>query len=170
MELPVVVESDFLCARCARHQSTCCQGTEIFVTPGDVERIAAVTEDRGFYEYSTPVDPIYAEQDDDPIWREHVFREDGSRRILRHQPNGNCTFLGPVGCRLPLETRPLICRLYPFDYTAEGLKDEPAGGCPLELLPAGADLMETLEISRSDAQRWHRQLYDELQVNHRTTD
>ncbi|MBB03414.1 MAG: hypothetical protein CMJ47_12255 [Planctomyces sp.] len=170
MQLPVVAESECLCARCARHQSTCCQFSEIYVTEGDVDRIASAVGSREFYEYATPVDPIYAQQDDDPIWREHVFREDGSRRVLKHQPDGDCTFLSATGCRLPLETRPLICRLYPFDYTADGLKDRPAGGCPVELLPPGADLLEVLDISRSDAQRWHRQLYDELQVSNLAAD
>ena len=34
------------------------------------------------------------DQDDDPTWQRHVFRADGSRRILKRRANGDCTFLG----------------------------------------------------------------------------
>ena len=98
----------------------------------------------------------------DPIWIENVIRPDGTRRVLQRQPDGDCTFLGDAGCALPLETRPLICRIYPFDYTADGLRDELAHGCPMELLPAGQSLLQALDIKRSDAERWHKQLYAEV--------
>ena len=78
------------------------------VTGGDMRRIAAETGRSEFVEYRPAGDPIYANQDDDPIWRERVIRADGTRRVLQRQPNGDCTFLGPQGCVLSLETRPLI--------------------------------------------------------------
>lgn len=154
-------DSEFLCARCARHQRTCCQDTEIYVTLGDVERIAAYTGRRDFVEFSTP-STLYRDQDDDPVWRDQVFRKDGSRRVLRHQVGGDCTFLGEQGCTLPGNVRPLICRLFPFDYTADGILDEPANGCPVELLMPGQTLLPTLRMERSDAQIWHQQLYAEI--------
>ena len=157
-----VIAEEFLCARCARHQKTCCQGTDIFVTLGDVQRIAEHTERSDFTEFRSPSDPVYLNQDDDPTWKEHVFRSDGTRRVLKQQPNHDCTFLGERGCVLPLETRPLICRLYPFDYTDAGVKSEPAGGCPVELLRPEQVLLETLDMRHEDANRWHEQLYREL--------
>jgi Fe-S-cluster containining protein len=158
----VGVSEEFLCARCARHQQTCCQGTDIVVTLGDVGRIAAHIGRSDFTEYRGPANANYADQDDDPIWRDNVVRPDGTRRVVQQRPNGDCTFLGPVGCTLPLNVRPLICRLYPFDYTADGVRDELANGCPLELLKPGQQLLQVLDMHRADAERWHRQLYDEI--------
>ncbi len=90
------------------------------------------------------------------------FEGDGTRRVLKRQANGDCTFLGDKGCVLPLETRPLICRIYPYDYTADGLRQRLANGCPTELIPPGQSLLEALDIKRSDAERWHQQLYEEV--------
>jgi len=162
MELPLLDEQDFLCVRCSRRRPTCCQDSEVYPTPGDVRRIAQATGREDFYEYRRPDNPIYAQENDDPFWIEHVFRSDGTRRVLKRQPQGDCTFLGEAGCVLPLETRPLICRLYPFDFTVHGLLDELAQGCPTELLPEGVGLLEALDIRREDALRWHHQLYEEL--------
>lgn len=143
---------------------TCCQTSEVYATPGDVERIEAHTGRRDFTEFRAPDDPVYLMQDDDPEWLNHVFQLDGTRRVLKREANGDCTFLGSAGCVLPLETRPIICRLYPFDYTAEGLRDELARGCPTELLAEGQALLEALDISRVDALRWHAQLYREIKA------
>jgi Fe-S-cluster containining protein len=156
------MSEEFLCARCARHTRTCCQDTQIYVTPGDVERIAARTGRRDFYEFRLPDDPIYLDNADDPLWALHVFREDGTRRILKHEPNGDCTFLGEQGCTLPIEARPLICRLYPFDYNAEGIKPVLARGCPLELLLPGQLLLEEIAMDSGEAAKWHEQLYEEI--------
>jgi Fe-S-cluster containining protein len=142
---------------------TCCQTCEIFTTPGDLRRIEQHTGRTYFWEYRKPANPAYADQDDDPIWRDHVFEADGSRRVLRKQASGDCTFLGSAGCVLPLEIRPLVCRIYPFDYTADGLVDELSEGCPLELLRPGQGLIEALDMNRGDAERWRGQLYAEIQ-------
>jgi Fe-S-cluster containining protein len=157
-----MASDEFLCARCARHTTTCCQNVDVFVTPADVRRIVDFSGRTDVAEFRPPDDPVYLQEDDDPLWMKHVFREDHSRRVLRRQPNGDCTFLGERGCMLPLETRPLVCRLYPYDYTAAGIRHELASGCPLELLPPGQRLIEALDMHLEDAQRWHRQLYEEL--------
>lgn len=159
-----MANEEFLCARCARHQKTCCQFTDIIVTPGDVERIEDHTGRRDFTEHRLPANAAYADQDDDPAWVEHVFLEDGTRRVLKQLPDGDCTFLGPQGCSLPLEVRPLICRLFPFDYNEQGIYDELANGCPLELVRPGMKLLDELDIKLEDARRWHAQLYAEIRV------
>ena len=156
-------QQDFLCARCARRQKTCCQGTEIHVTLGDVQRIADYSGAAEFFEFRAPQNPYYADQDDDPVWRDRVFQPDGTRRVLKHRTDGDCTFLGEQGCTLPLQVRPLVCRLYPFDYTADGLAATLAEGCPVELLPPGQKLLVALDMYESDAVAWHRQLYNEIQ-------
>ena len=161
---------EFLCVRCSRHMKTCCQTCEIFTTPGDVQRIEQHIGRSDFYEFRQPANPLYADQDDDPIWRDNVFEADGSRRVLRKQANGDCTFLGSAGCVLPLEVRPLVCRIYPFDYTADGLVDELSEGCPLELLRPGQKLIEALDMNRVDAERWRSQLYAEIQLKKEAAD
>jgi Fe-S-cluster containining protein len=160
---------EFLCARCARHQKTCCQFVEIYTSPGDVQRISDYTGRDDFYEYRGPDNPVYLDHDDDPVWRDNVFLADGTRRLLKRLPNGDCTFLGPQGCTLSLEVRPLICRLYPYDYDEQGIKPVLAEGCPLELLRPGQELIPTLNMNLQDAERWREQLYEEIRLE-KTTD
>lgn len=152
------------CAQCARHQKTCCQTREVYITPGDVKRIEGHTGFTGFWEFRKPEDPGYLDQSDDPAWGEYVFRPDGSRRILRRQEDGACVFLGPAGCLLPLEIRPLVCRLYPYQYNEFGLLPELAAGCPTQLLRPGEDLLAVLQVAVEDARRWHAQLYREIRL------
>lgn len=156
------MSTEFLCARCAKHQKTCCQNTDIYVTLGDVGRIANASSATDFTEYRAAADPAYDQTEEDPFWQRHVFRSDGTRRVLRQQPNGDCHFLGTEGCTLALSVRPLICRLYPFDYTVDGLKEQPAGGCPIELLRPQQQLLGVLGMNRSEAERNRAQLYAEL--------
>lgn len=155
-------EKEPLCARCARLGKTCCQTSEVYVTPGDVARIEAFTGRGDFYEFRAPANPEYLQQEDGPMWAACVFRPDGTRRILRRKPEGDCVFLGAKGCMLPLEVRPLLCRLYPFHYTARGLEPDLARGCPTHLLPPGVGLLEALQMTREQGEAWHRQLYAEI--------
>lgn len=162
IEFQILDDGDFLCVRCARRQKTCCQTCEIYCTPGDVARIETHTGETDFTEFRPPDDPVYLDQDDDPTWSSHVFREDDTRRVLKRKANGDCRFLGDAGCSLPYETRPLVCRLYPFDYNAEGIREELCSGCPTHLLPEGVGLVQALDMNRADAVRWHGMLYEEL--------
>lgn len=158
-----VADDEFLCIRCSRHMKTCCQTSEIYVTKGDVGRIRAATGRDDFYERRVPANPDYADQDDDPLWRDRVFDGEGQRRVLRRRPGGDCTFLGTAGCVLELETRPLVCRIYPFLYSEAGIEAGLDGGCPRELLRPGQSLIDALGMQRDDAERWRRQLYRELE-------
>ncbi|MBI1917241.1 MAG: YkgJ family cysteine cluster protein [Planctomycetes bacterium] len=155
-------QAEFLCVRCSRHMKTCCQTCEVYVTLGDVARIEAFTGCQDFHEFRPASDRIYTDHDDDATWMRHVFRADGTRRVLKRRQSGDCTFLGPHGCRLPLEVRPLVCRIYPYDYNEQGIKEELTPGCPLELVRPGLTLIGELRMNRADAERWHRQLYEEI--------
>jgi Fe-S-cluster containining protein len=84
--------------------------------------------------------------------------------VLKQQPNGDCVFLGGRGCTLSLEARPLVCRLYPYDFTEQRILAEPARGCPVELLLPNQRLFEVLELNQRDAVRWHQQLYQEIRM------
>lgn len=153
-----------LCAQCARHQRTCCQDTDVFVTVGDLDRIEAYTGRSGVHEYRAASNPEYLDQDDDPVWVEYVFRADGTRRVLRQRSGGDCVFLGRQGCELPLHVRPLICRLYPFGFDADGLEDTPSTYCPAHLLSPGRQILDEMNMDMDEARRWHQQLYEELKL------
>ena len=157
-------ENASLCLRCAQHMRTCCQTREIYITLGDVGRIAALSDRQDFYEYRVPSDPSYLDQDDDPTWATCVLGSDGRRRVLKRLPDGDCLFLGRRGCRLPLDVRPLICRLYPYEYNEQGIQEELASGCPVHLLPPGQRLVAVLQMNLQDARRWHEQLYREVRL------
>lgn len=154
-----------LCARCALQGNTCCQDREIYITPGDMRRIRAATEELQFEEWTRTIDPSYMDQDDDPVWRQYVFRSDGSRRILKRRSNGDCIFLGPQGCQLAIKVRPLLCRLHPFTYTADHIDSEPDAECPRHLLANGESVFEAIHTSMTLARQWHRQLYKEIQTD-----
>lgn len=152
-----------LCARCAAVQKTYCQeGHEIYVTPYDCLRIAEEIGKIDFSEFRAPIHPSYADQDDDPLWRDWVFRPDGTRRVLRRKENGDCFFLGKEGCVLSLKARPLVCRLFPFEYTSEGIKGLTTFECPTHLLLPGEDLLSCFAMDRQLAESWRRQLYEEI--------
>lgn len=149
------------CARHAQIGKTCCQEREVLVTGGDRARIAAHSGRRDFWEYRVPADPSYLDQDDDPNWLKWAFRPDGSRAVLRRRDGGDCTFLGPAGCTLPLDVRPLVCRLYPFTYTERGI-DGVSDECPPEVIPPGSNILKVLDLRVEDAEPWRAQLYAEL--------
>lgn len=148
------------CARHAQLGTTCCQHTEILVTDGDRARIAAHVGADDFVEVRQPEDPSYALDPTDAGWAEG-FLPDGSRPVLKHQPNGDCTFLGASGCSLPLAVRPLICRLFPFEYDESGITGV-SSRCPAEVVPPGGTLSTTLGLDRALAASWRDQLYAEL--------
>jgi len=152
------------CAKHALVERTCCQTAEVFVTEGDKRRIAEHTLRTDFWEDRAPSDPSYLAGDDDPTWMQNAFRPDGTRPILKRKPNGDCTFLGPQGCSLPAEVRPLICRIFPYEYTDKGLHGI-ADRCPRYVVPPGSTILDVLGMKREDAERWHRILYQELRLN-----
>lgn len=146
-------------------QRTCCQRAEVVVTRGDVARISAHIERDDFHSRRPPEDATYLEHDpDDPNWVRYTSFPDGTRRMLNRNADG-CTFLGAAGCVLPEDVRPLICRLYPFEYTESGIVGEDAGYCPTETL-AGKDgsMLPVLGMNRAAAEAWRSALYDELRA------
>ena len=159
------MSDDHLCAKCARAGKTCCQTSEIYVTPGDARRITEYTHRpaEDYCEFRYPCDPIYLNaHDDDPIWLVTVIRQDQNRRVLKRRDDGDCSFLGERGCTLPVEVRPLVCRLYPYDFNEQGIKPQLAHGCPTELMRPGITLLQELDMNIDDARRWHGMLYEEI--------
>jgi len=163
----MVQKSPSACERCATLGKTCCQTHEVLLTRGDQVRIAAYTGRTDFWEHRTPADRSYVEQDDDPNWLRWAFNSDGSRPILKRQPNGDCRFLGRNGCTLPMEIRPLVCRLYPYTYSERGIVGF-VEECPREVVPEGQTILQALGMRLDDAVRWHRMLYTELRTKEPT--
>lgn len=110
----------------------------------------------------TPSDPVYLHHPDDPIWLETVIQPDSTRRVLVRRDNGDCRYLSATGCILPATIRPLICRIYPYDYNENGLVERLASGCPVQLLRNDETLLDSLGMQREEAERWHKQLYIEI--------
>ncbi len=150
---------EILCARCARQGTTCCQNTRIFLTSGDMERIAAAGM-RDFHEVVAMAWPKTSAEDLDPAWR-RTFAS-GVRRVLRRRPNGDCLFLGSAGCALDLSDRPLLCRLYPFDYDGNGIKGIHAHYCPYPENENAPLLLALLRMNRTEAEEWRAQFYREI--------
>lgn len=128
MELNVIQKDDFAdqsaCLRCVKDGGGCCtgKGSGIFVTLHDVMRIAkkngmpldkiAYFEkvDSGHLKGITETDPFFAS----------CFRDGKTLQLQRE--NEMCQFLAPgKGCEV-FESRPAICRMFPFtfDFTKEG--------------------------------------------------
>jgi len=152
--------TNHICAQCSKRQLTCCQDSEPFVTLGDIARIQCVYK-KPFFERRAAGQPYIEAISmwDDPLWNE-VTIINGTRRVLKKAKNGvDCIFLKKDGCSLPHETKPLVCRLYPFDFTEKKLMVlEPA--CPKDL--AGKDPTKTIGITKKEAKVWLKQLYQEL--------
>lgn len=150
-----------LCSLCAQIGKTCCQQTDILLTVGDVRRIAAHTNTNEFFEFRLPRDPGDLGDGGDPNWLAYTLRLDGTRRVLHQRAGGDCRFLFPSGCLLPVEVRPLICRLHPVTYTEFGLTGI-SPDCPSHLATSRADVLSSIGMDLLTAGRWHRQLYREL--------
>jgi Fe-S-cluster containining protein len=153
----------YYCSACASQGNTCCQQRDIYVTFGDCERIRRHSGISDFHEYRGCSLAAYADQDDDPVWRQHVFRGDGSRRVLKRLADGDCLFLRPSGCTLPLTARPLICRLYPHLYSAAGISGIWDSECPATRIQANPLIEQGIAgIQWQEAVQWHRMLYNEI--------
>ena len=158
-----MTDQGVLCSLCAQKCKTCCVETDIFVTTGDVRRIFGFTKDPDFYEFRGCSTAAYKDQSDDPQWDRMVFRPDGTRRVVKRDSSGRCLFLRATGCILPLEVRPLICRLHPHLYNAQGLYPELAPDCPIQLLAPGKQPEQLIQgFSKEQARYWHHMLYQEI--------
>jgi Fe-S-cluster containining protein len=152
-----------LCALCAQQGKTCCVETDIFVTMGDIRRIFNFTKKHDFYEFRHCSAEAYRDQSDDPQWNSQVFRPDGTRRVVKRESSGRCLFLSTTGCILPLDVRPLICRLHPYLYNAKGFYPDLAPECPVHLLPPGKPMEQAIQgFQKREAEHWHYLLYQEI--------
>lgn len=115
-----------ICATCHQQGDGCChlsaEGVRIMfgLTNGEVAVMAkacglppeafTVSDevDEAFLRHITGIHPVFGQT-----------MPGGSRIRLKVDDSGACIFLGPQGCTLPTEARPLYCRLYPFWFTPD---------------------------------------------------
>ena len=154
-----------ICFKCATLGPTCCcHERDILVTKGDIERIHQFLGSGNFFEYRTPCNSAYVEQDDDPNWLKYTLHEDGTRRVLKRAPaRVGCSFLTETGCLFPVNIRPLVCRLYPFTYNEQGITGV-LSECPEQLLQDGETIIDALGMSYEEARDWWILLYTELRA------
>ncbi len=104
---------DFIQFKC-HHCNHCCTDVVCLPTPWDVRRITKMTgkDPFDFIEFLTPSE-VEDVEEDDPTWLD----VDGGRYImaLQRDEKTGCTFLNNETklCSI-YETRPILCRLYPF--------------------------------------------------------
>jgi uncharacterized protein len=150
------------CIDCSSTDACCCRGVEIYLTAGDVSRITGYLHNsqESFCSFVTPTG-IYADGGGDPAWVPLVVRPDGTRRIVKSLEDGSCVFLTPTGCSLPLNVRPLLCRIHPYDFDHEGLRSiDPT--CPIATMSNGHEALKLLGMPLHDVTAWHRTLYTEI--------
>ncbi len=106
----------FRCTGCGN----CCKDPLLPLTDQDVARITARTGDEAG-EFVRWVDRNGIDMDDEP--EAFVRLRQGKRvMILRHRPGGGCHYLGDDDRCTIYSSRPLGCRVFPFDpsYTKAG--------------------------------------------------
>jgi len=151
------------CFQCCQSGTSCCKGTQICLTTGDVLRIARFLDASDFFTFQVP-DLIYTDPGDDPAWISLTVRPDGCRRVLKRTAGKNCTMLAESGCILPMTIRPLICRLHPYSFTEADISGiDPT--CPISCEGNWPVLLEQLGMAIGEARKWHQLLYGELHTD-----
>jgi Uncharacterised protein family (UPF0153). len=157
------VNNPGVCAECAKSGPSCCQLSRIFLTEGDKCRILEWSGDDEFYEREAAgTRPVPPDMSIDPLWYK-TFTHPRGRLVLRQIANGDCCFLRPDGCALPLEVRPLVCRLYPFEYNQDTIKGIHAHRCPRDVSDNAPLLLALLGMNRERGEEWRRLFYRELE-------
>lgn len=121
--MPTDDESD-VCGRCAERCGTCCTLTSsreelcfplssserkaMLGAGAEAKHFARQINTSAFFENMGRLFPGESER------LRVLFPVDGAHDRLALSKNGSCLLLGPKGCRLPRQARPLYCRLFPF--------------------------------------------------------
>ena len=155
-----------LCFKCSLNGTSCCKGTQIYLTNGDVLRISRFLGSRHFFAIEM-ADTAYLDPGDDPTWLALTIRPDGQRRVLKRTGDKSCTMLGEKGCRLPMPVRPLVCRLYPYEFTEKGISGVDSS-CPISRERDWPALIEQLGMAMGATSKWHNMLYCELYSDNTT--
>jgi Fe-S-cluster containining protein len=157
-----------ICAECAARGTLCC-----LVAKGEKLATLSFSDIRRIEEATGLPEHRFVEREQlDPMARlaYETFRPtlrglfDGNVRLGLKARRGACVFLERgVGCTLDEETKPLACKLYPFDYDLAGnltLVDAPH--ClALTSAASEADLLRLFGTSRRTLRRLRSQTLEE---------
>ena len=157
----VSVKGPAICAGCAQAGTSCCVNRHIYVTAEDIHRIRQATGEKDFTVLEAVSGP-YAEQGDDPAWSQYVLAN-RERRVLKRREDGSCHFLGQEGCVMDLATRPILCRLYPYEYAEKGIQGLD-GQCPVSRSGDPDGDLKEMGMAPGCLEAWHRQLYQEIRI------
>jgi uncharacterized protein len=157
------------CNECSKLQLTCCESTDIYVTNGDIKRISDYFGKNDFYHLS-PVSEEMKHYYGDPcnveegleIYYKYLFDEEGRRNILKRTEDNKCCFLTPNGCSLLPNAKPIVCRLYPYDWNDRKEIWIDAHYCPKSLFKDEQEIKEYVCLPEEEARRLVDLLYDEL--------
>ena len=148
------------CIACARQGQSCCRHVHIYLTCGDIDRIGRICVTDHFF-HLAPLTADYEDGGGDPTWNPAILDTEGRRRIVRQKDNGDCYFLTENGCSLPSHARPLLCRIYPYDFRSHGLCGI-SSSCPVAKESQWQQILEVSEMKENNARLWVSQLYDEI--------
>jgi uncharacterized protein len=155
-----------LCIECSKSGKTCCQlgSGVVLITDKDIERIADFTKKNDFWLFEEPKEYLNnrIKSSFDPNMKVLALSKDGKVHTLKHKVDGNCIFLSEKGCVLPMETRPLYCRIHPYDFVEDQVVGITFVDCPVDLLKKPGDLPDVINVKYDDAKRWVKMLYQEL--------
>ncbi|WP_027178827.1 YkgJ family cysteine cluster protein [Maridesulfovibrio bastinii] len=114
----------FVCARCARLGTTCCEittGSEELCFPlsdYERERILKYAPDNGGFALEANsavfIENLYKLFPDERRDVNSIFPAGEFHYRLAVNDNGACVFLGSEGCTLARDIRPFYCRIFPF--------------------------------------------------------
>jgi len=154
------------CGICYTEGKECCRHRDVIVTNGDLDRIMKFTNRSDFVENRISRYPHSAQYNfEDPTWHRYTLNEDNTRRVLKNSKDDNCVFLSNEGCTLPMNVRPLLCRLHPYMYSEHQIlfiDDD----CPITNFDDPYKALEKMGMGYDAAEQWRRQLYQELKQDY----
>lgn len=160
-----------VCAQCAGRQKTCCERPDIQIalTPGDIQRLRDHCGHAEFFERKA-VEPEFRSHyvnpenhsSNDALYVKHLFDEQGRRPVLLKQADLSCLFVTPTGCSLPHSIKPLLCRIYPFDWNDQLDLWLDSAYCPPELFASEADLIARISEGEAETRELIRLFYREI--------
>jgi len=160
-----------ICEECAKIQKTCCERNDIRIglTNGDIERIALFAACEDFYEGKALEEEFrgkYANpsryDEGEYIYVTCLFDDEGRWNVMKRNENQGCWFITPTGCSLPPEVRPLMCRIYPYDWNDQQEIWINGTYCLASLFTDNEDLAKKVALPPEEAKRLVKLFYEEI--------
>jgi uncharacterized protein len=159
------------CRECSKSGKTCCEICDVIVTNGDIARISAFTGRNDFFllkpvseedrfEYANPRNVVKGSE----IYVKFFFNEEGRRNVLKRNEKGQCCLLTKDGCVLPFDFKPLVCRLYPYQWNDQRDIWVDCTDCPTELFKGEQEIKEHVCVSEEEALLLVNLFYDEIMI------